>query len=199
MKYEHPRSLDPAHDFFPKPLLYCILNKEANTLRAERVRRVRVFPSLGQAPAEPHTLTGTMVDQAQHRIQEAMTSLVDDLDKTYLRGMQRTMHLCAASCCEKKESSVDQVHRCIENCSTPLTQAQSFVQNELSQFQERLQRCVMVCQDRVKDHVHADATETQVSAYKAEFEGCAMQCVDEHIQLMPSVKKRIASILAKNL
>lgn len=45
------------------------------------------------------------------------------------------MHLCAASCCEKKENSVDQVHRCIENCSTPLTQAQSFVQNELSQFQ----------------------------------------------------------------
>ncbi|XP_050738211.1 protein FAM136A-like isoform X2 [Eriocheir sinensis] len=139
-----------------------------------------------------------MVDQAQHRIQEAMTALVDDLDKTYLRGMQRTMHLCAASCCEKKENSVDQVHRCIENCSTPLTQAQSFVQNELSQFQERLQRCVMVCQDRVKDHVHADATEAQVSAYKAEFEGCAMQCVDEHIQLMPSVKKRIAGVLAKN-
>ena len=29
-----------------------------------------------------------MVDQAQHRIQEAMTGLVDDLDRTYLRVMQ---------------------------------------------------------------------------------------------------------------
>lgn len=29
-----------------------------------------------------------MVEQAQFRIQEAMTALVDDLDKTYLRGMQ---------------------------------------------------------------------------------------------------------------
>ncbi|KAG7175973.1 protein FAM136A-like [Homarus americanus] len=139
-----------------------------------------------------------MVDQAQFRIQEAMTALVDDLDKTYLRGMQ--------------------------NCSTPLTQAQSFVQNELSQFQERLQRCVMVCQDRVRDQVTADTSESQeqqrnsslsianaagsvfrqaalgrdgVSVYKAEFEGCAMQCVDEHIQLMPSIKKRIAAVLAK--
>ncbi|XP_042243051.1 protein FAM136A-like isoform X2 [Homarus americanus] len=138
-----------------------------------------------------------MVDQAQFRIQEAMTALVDDLDKTYLRGMQKAMHLCAAECCERKESSVDQVHRCIENCSTPLTQAQSFVQNELSQFQERLQRCVMVCQDRVRDQVTADTSESQVSVYKAEFEGCAMQCVDEHIQLMPSIKKRIAAVLAK--
>ncbi|XP_045622214.1 protein FAM136A isoform X2 [Procambarus clarkii] len=139
-----------------------------------------------------------MVEQAQFRIQEAMTALVDDLDKTYLRGIQRTMHMCAAECCEKRENSVDQVHRCIENCSTPLTQAQTFVQNELSQFQERLQRCVMVCQDRVRDQVTADTSEAQVSVYKAEFEGCAMQCVDDHIQLMPSVKKRIAGVLAKN-
>ncbi|XP_071516190.1 protein FAM136A isoform X1 [Panulirus ornatus] len=166
-----------------------------------------------------------MVEQAQFRIQEAMTALVDDLDKTYLRGMQRAMHICAAECCEKKENSVDQVHRCIENCSTPLTQAQTFVQNELSQFQERLQRCVMVCQDRVRDQVTANTSETQepqrnsslsiansagsvlrqaalgrdgVSVYKAEFEGCAMQCVDDHIQLMPSVKKRIAAVLSKN-
>ncbi|XP_066955214.1 protein FAM136A isoform X1 [Macrobrachium rosenbergii] len=167
-----------------------------------------------------------MVDKAQHRIQEAMTALVDDLDKTYLRGMQKSMHLCSADCCDKKESSVDQVHRCIESCSTPLTQAQSFVQNELSQFQERLQRCVMVCQDRVRDQVNADTSESQdsgqrkgtlslansagsvmrqaalgvggVAVYKAEFEGCAMQCVDDHIQLMPSVKKRIANILSKH-
>ena len=48
------------------------------------------------------------------------------------------MHLCAADCCDKPDSSVDKVHRCIENCSTPLTQAQSFVQNELSHFQVRI-------------------------------------------------------------
>ncbi|XP_037786137.1 protein FAM136A-like isoform X2 [Penaeus monodon] len=139
-----------------------------------------------------------MVDQAQHRIQEAMTTLIDDLDKEYLRGIQRSMHLCAAECCDRKDSSVDQVHRCIESCSTPLTQAQGFVQNELSQFQERLQRCVMVCQDRVRNQVTADTSESQVTVYKAEFEGCAMKCVDDHISLMPSIKKRIAGVLAKN-
>ncbi|KAF2354474.1 Protein of unknown function DUF842 eukaryotic [Trinorchestia longiramus] len=104
-----------------------------------------------------------MAEKAQIRIQESMTSLVDDLDKSFLRGMQRTMHLCAAECCEKKEASVDQVHRCIETCSTPLHQAQTFVQNELAQFQERLQRCVLVCQDRVKDRVTANTSESQVS------------------------------------
>ncbi|XP_018011563.1 protein FAM136A isoform X1 [Hyalella azteca] len=164
-----------------------------------------------------------MAEKAQIRIQESMTSLVDDLDKSFLRGMQRTMHLCAAECCEKKEASVDQVHRCIESCSTPLHQAQTFVQNELAQFQERLQRCVLVCQDRVKDRVTANTSEAQpegrglsiagsmgrvlrdatlgqggVSVYKAEFEACAMTCVDDHIKLMPSTKRRIAETLSKN-
>ena len=64
---------------------------------------------------------------------------------------QRSMHMCAADCCDKKESSVDQVHRCIENCSTPLTQAQSFVQNELSQFQVIFLFCseIYSCSDRI--------------------------------------------------
>ncbi|XP_076068215.1 protein FAM136A-like isoform X2 [Oratosquilla oratoria] len=137
-----------------------------------------------------------MVDDAQHKIQGAMTALVDELDRTFLRNMQKRMHLCAADCCSSEQSSVDQVHRCIESCSTPLTQAQSFVQHELSQFQERLQRCVMVCQDRVKEKVHSHTTEAQVAVYKAEFEGCAMNCVDEHINLMPSVKRRIADVLS---
>jgi len=139
-----------------------------------------------------------MVENAQNKIQEAMTKLVDDLDRTYLRNMQRSMHLCAADCCSKSETSVDATHRCIENCSTPLTQAQTYVQNELSQFQERLQRCVMVCQDRVRDQVTNNTSETQVNQYKAEFEVCAMQCVDDHIGLMPSIKRRIASVLSKN-
>ncbi|MCL4140110.1 UNVERIFIED_CONTAM: hypothetical protein GTU68_036858 [Idotea baltica] len=122
-----------------------------------------------------------MVDQAQSRIQGAMTSLVDELDRSFLRGMQKSMHLCASKCCDNQEASVDSVHRCIENCSTPLIQAQKFIQNELSQFQERLQRCVMVCQDKVKDKVTATTSESQVSIYKQNLKACAMECVDERI------------------
>uniref|UniRef100_A0A6A7G566 Protein FAM136A-like isoform X2 n=1 Tax=Hirondellea gigas TaxID=1518452 RepID=A0A6A7G566_9CRUS len=139
-----------------------------------------------------------MAEQAQSRIQESMTSLVNDLDKSFLRIIQRDMHRCAAECCDQKEPSVDQVHSCIERCSAPLHGAQSYVQNELQQFQERLQRCVLMCQDRVKDRVTANTSEAQVNVYKAEFEACAMSCVDDHIQLMPSTKRRIADTLAKN-
>ncbi|KAB7507462.1 hypothetical protein Anas_02093 [Armadillidium nasatum] len=139
-----------------------------------------------------------MVDQAQSRIQEAMTSLVNEIDKSILRSMQRSMHLCAAKCCENEEASVNNVHKCIENCSTPLSQAQNFIQTELSQFQERLQRCVMVCQDKVKDKVTVSTTEVEAGVYKREFEDCAMQCVDEHISLLPSIRKRITKVLQKS-
>ncbi|RXG70430.1 hypothetical protein Avbf_05892 [Armadillidium vulgare] len=161
-----------------------------------------------------------MVDQAQFRIQEAMTSLVNEIDKSILRSMQRSMHLCAAKCCENEEASVDNVHKCIENCSTPLSQAQNFIQTELSQFQMIMFKVfiqknnflskllVKVKKDykdvswfvknKVKDKVTVSTTEAEAGVYKREFEDCAMQCVDEHISLLPSIEKRITKVLQKS-
>lgn len=66
--------------------------KYDNLLAAAPVRPGSATTQLiGAAGTHTHTPRRrhcTMVDQAQHRIQEAMTALVDDLDKTYLRGMQ---------------------------------------------------------------------------------------------------------------
>lgn len=56
------------------------------------------------------------------------------------------MHLCAAKCCQDMNASIDSVQRCVDRCSAPLTRAQNYVQNELGEFQGRLQRCVMVSQ-----------------------------------------------------
>lgn len=61
------------------------------------------------------------------------------------------MHSCAATCCEnvKQQPSMDSVQSCIENCASPLLKAQDFMQQELGQFQMRLQNCVMVITARV--------------------------------------------------
>lgn len=45
------------------------------------------------------------------------------------------MHTCAANCCSKQEASLEQVHRCIEDCSKRVTAAQNFIQTELNNFQ----------------------------------------------------------------
>lgn len=58
--------------------------------------------------------------------------------------LQGEMHLCAAKCCDDKNGSIDSVQNCIERCSAPVNRAQQYVQKELSEYQGRLQRCVMV-------------------------------------------------------
>ncbi|CAG0922144.1 unnamed protein product [Notodromas monacha] len=103
-----------------------------------------------------------MADAAQIRVQDAVTQMINDLDKLTLRRMQGDMHRCAARCCDDRESHLEAIHRCIENCAIPLNKAQTKVQGEMQQFQNRLQRCVLTCQDKVQDTLRPETTEVEV-------------------------------------
>lgn len=73
------------------------------------------------------------------------------------------MHKCAAKCCENNEASLDSIQRCVEKCSVPLHNAQNYVQNELEGLQKRLQRCVMDCNDLIKDKMGPNPSDEDVS------------------------------------
>ena len=139
----------------------------------------------------------TMIEQQKQRIERAVTEMIDDMDKAHMRKMQTEMHLCAAKCCQDMTCSVDSVQRCVERCSQPLTNAQNYVQNELGEFQGRLQRCVMQCNDDIKVKMPADPSAADVSKYTGQFERCAVQCVDKHVGLIPTLMKTIKTVLAK--
>jgi hypothetical protein len=105
------------------------------------------------------------------------------------------MHTCAATCCADQIASIDQVQRCVENCSRDMTQAQNLVQNELGQFQERLQRGVLLCQDRIKEKVGPNPTEAEFRRYKGEFENCAVESVNYHLGQLPSLMEKLKKAL----
>lgn len=75
------------------------------------------------------------------------------------------MHLCAAKCCEDSTASLDRVQQCVEKCSMPLHNAQNYVQGELEGLQKRLQRCVMDCNDVIKDKMGPNPSDADVSFY----------------------------------
>ena len=101
------------------------------------------------------------------------------------------MHLCAASCCQDSTASMNSVHACVENCTRAVNVAQNFVQNEMGQFQERLQRGVLLCQDKIKEKVGPSPTEGDMKRYRAEFESCAVDCVNYHINQLPNLMQKI--------
>ena len=70
-----------------------------------------------------------------------------------------------------------------------------FIQGELQRYNEGLSRCVMQCQDDVKDKVTPDASEAEVSKLRGVFENCAIKCCDTNIAKVPNLEKRISDTL----
>ncbi|KAK4885722.1 hypothetical protein RN001_001993 [Aquatica leii] len=139
-----------------------------------------------------------MVELQKQRVEQEMTKMIDEIDKQFLRKMQANMHRCAATCCDNVDVSLERVQKCVEACSTPLNNAQNYVQKEIEHLQSRLQRCVMQCNDEIKDKMGPNPSDTEVNKYSLMFENCAIKCVDNHITLIPSIMKSMKAVLAKN-
>lgn len=132
-------------------------------------------------------ITPSMAEAAQSRVQAAMKEFINEIDRTKLRGLEQKMHLCAADCCGNPLANIEEVHRCVERCQAPTQRAQQFVQSELEHFQESLSRCVLSCQDEVKDKVGPNTPEAEISKYRRDFETCAITCCDKNIGKLPGL------------
>ncbi|XP_042904955.2 protein FAM136A [Parasteatoda tepidariorum] len=136
-----------------------------------------------------------MAEKASSRVKEAINSMLEEIDRSCMRKMQGDMHKCAARCCDDPSTSMEEVHRCIESCSSTITESQSFLQDELTNFQDRIQRCVMQCQDNVRDKITPSTKEGEIASFQKDFESCVVKCADTHIELIPSMLKRIKEVL----
>ncbi|KAJ8973054.1 hypothetical protein NQ317_011334 [Molorchus minor] len=139
-----------------------------------------------------------MVEQQRQRIEQEMTRMINELDLEHLRKMQADMHRCAAQCCENRESSLERVQKCVETCSVKIDWAQSYVQRELEQLQNKLQRCVMDCNDDVRVKMGPSPSDSEVAKFTGIFENCAKNCVDKQIEFMPALLKKIKADLSKS-
>ncbi|XP_018409916.1 PREDICTED: protein FAM136A [Nanorana parkeri] len=133
-----------------------------------------------------------MAEEAQSRLQNAVDSMVKNLERENIRKMQGKMFRCSAQCCDNEPASMQVVHNCIERCHMPLAQAQSLVTNELERFQDRLSRCTLNCNDKAKDSFDSGNKEAKV---RAQLEGCVMKCAEEHMNLIPSMTKKLKDSL----
>eukprot|EP00062_Callorhinchus_milii_P027827 gi/632991601/ref/XP_007884702.1/ PREDICTED: protein FAM136A-like [Callorhinchus milii] len=138
-------------------------------------------------------MDGAEAEAEQLRLQEAVDEMVQGLEKEQIRKMQAKMFRCSADCCENATASMHQVHQCIERCHTSLAQAQTTVTGELERFQNRLQRCIMECNDKARDGLDSGL---KPDAVKREAEGCVRRCVSDHSLLVPSIARTLKHNLA---
>ena len=103
------------------------------------------------------------------------------------------MFRCSTGCCEDSQAFMQQVYQCIEHCHAPLAQAQAPVTSELEKFQDRLAGCTMHGNDKAKDSIDAGSKELQV---KRQLESCVTKCVDDHMNLTPTMTKKMKESLS---
>ncbi|KAJ3606073.1 hypothetical protein NHX12_028116 [Muraenolepis orangiensis] len=133
-----------------------------------------------------------MAEAHQARIQAKVEDMVQTLERDHIRIMQGKMFSCSADCCGRPSDSMSQVHQCIEQCHSPLAKAQGLVTSELETFQDRLARCTMHCGDKAKDLLDSGAKEPAVRSL---MDRCVGSCVDDHMNLIPSMTRRLGDNL----
>uniref|UniRef100_A0A0R3RW08 Protein FAM136A n=1 Tax=Elaeophora elaphi TaxID=1147741 RepID=A0A0R3RW08_9BILA len=105
------------------------------------------------------------------------------------------MFLCSSDCYDRSLNR-DIVETCVEGCNKPVKNATSILQKELDDLQAQLNRCGMTCFDKAAQKfgpypVHY--TEIQSREFDKQLLNCACSCVDDHIKLLPNIRKRLVN------
>ncbi|KAI3511448.1 hypothetical protein L1887_18601 [Cichorium endivia] len=107
--------------------------------------------------------------------------------------LQKAYFRCAYECFDRRRRQED-ISMCVENCSIPVLQAQNLVEGELAKFQERLNRSLMVCQDKFESaklqKIRTDAT--------SDMESCVNQSIEANIKELPHLVAKLKASLNIN-
>ncbi|CAL9236795.1 unnamed protein product [Arabidopsis halleri] len=105
--------------------------------------------------------------------------------------LQKAYFKCAYECFDRTRTHAE-ISRCAESCSVPITNAQNHFDNEMSVFQERLNRSLVVCQDKFES---AKLKKTRNEAVN-DLEHCVYQTVDEAVKTLPNLVTRMKKALS---
>ncbi|CAM9338443.1 unnamed protein product, partial [Phaeothamnion confervicola] len=142
-------------------------------------------------------LIAIMSEDASRKLQDAVERMLENMERRDLRPLQQRTYSCMAKCYEDKRSPARQVSSCAEQCSMPAQRANEAIGQEMQEFQGRLQRCAMQCQDDAKERLPpgADPSDARFEAAKQQLESCTVRCIDKHIKQLPNIEARIQAVL----
>jgi len=122
--------------------------------------------------------------------------VMDDIERNMLRKVARESFACAVKCYDKAgtSGSSEALDSCARNCQVPYQQASSLVQNEVGQFQNRLNRNMQECQEKARDMISPGMQSVPRNVEETLIK-CMTQQVDEHVKLLKPLKDRITASL----
>ncbi|PWA42835.1 hypothetical protein CTI12_AA541040 [Artemisia annua] len=104
--------------------------------------------------------------------------------------LQKAYFRCAYECFDRRRKQ-DDISQCVENCSVPVLQAQNLVEGEMAKFQERLNRSLMVCQDKYE----AAKLQKRTGAMQ-DMESCVNLSIEDNVKSLPHLVAKLKASLA---
>ncbi|KAL3835103.1 hypothetical protein ACJIZ3_009839 [Penstemon smallii] len=105
--------------------------------------------------------------------------------------LQQAYFKCAYECFDRQKNH-DEISNCVEHCGLPVHNAKDLVETQMAKFQEKLNRSLMVCQDKYEAaKVHSNNN----NAIK-DLESCVDLSVQDSINLMPHVAGKLKAYLS---
>ncbi|KAF8099475.1 hypothetical protein N665_0243s0038 [Sinapis alba] len=100
--------------------------------------------------------------------------------------LQQAYFKCAYECFDRRRNQ-EEISNCVEHCSVPVVKSQQHFENEMAQFQERLNRSLVVCQDKF------EAAKLQKIRPEAvnEMETCVHKAIEENLNTLPHIVQRM--------
>mmetsp|Transcript_12547 Transcript_12547/g.26552 ORF Transcript_12547/g.26552 Transcript_12547/m.26552 type:complete len:154 (-) Transcript_12547:2230-2691(-) len=127
---------------------------------------------------------------------EAKTA-IDGIERELLRPMALKSYQCIVDCYKKAGAtgSNEQLDHCSRSCQIPHQQAHNVLQQEVSQFQDRLSRAMMQCNDDAQDMMTPGIQNDARRMKKVEDSvvKCISGVVDKNVAALKPMRERIAS------
>eukprot|EP00191_Tetraselmis_sp_GSL018_P015753 CAMPEP_0177589270 /NCGR_PEP_ID=MMETSP0419_2-20121207/6706_1 /TAXON_ID=582737 /ORGANISM="Tetraselmis sp., Strain GSL018" /LENGTH=139 /DNA_ID=CAMNT_0019079597 /DNA_START=140 /DNA_END=559 /DNA_ORIENTATION=+ len=139
-----------------------------------------------------------MSESAAHEVQKGLEDLVNDLERNTIRPAQKKNFLCSAKCCDTASNSRNDLQKCLQRCAEPVSQMEQVITWHMNQFQERLQRCVVRCQDEAQDSLPSGPSEKQIEGAQAKMDTCVKDCAKQYAAQIPKLKQDILASLKSN-
>ncbi|CAN8295426.1 unnamed protein product [Cochlearia groenlandica] len=111
-----------------------------------------------------------------------LTPIQDHINFT----LQQAYFKCAYECFDRTRNQ-EEISNCVERCSLPVVNSQQHFEREMAQFQERMNRSLMVCQDKYEaSKLHKNRGDAA-----KDMESCVNQSIEESLSTLPHIVQRM--------
>ncbi|XLR07133.1 hypothetical protein HN51_062159 [Arachis hypogaea] len=123
------------------------------------------------------------LDEVNVAAQNDLAPIQDHVNFT----LQKAYFKCAYECFDRSRRQ-EEITSCVENCSIPLANVQQTFDTEMQKFQEKLNRSLMVCQDR-----YESAKLQQKGGAMNDMVSCADEAIQDSIKMLPLLANKLKS------